>query len=241
MNFSFILCSYHFVFRIMQSNKSGLRKKIYKRQDVKQIRMNILTRYFEYVKNYDKVIEARFPTAMHLYRTFKGGVREFVGDLKAYISIVGKLSTQTGGLKNLSIYEIELYFKMPRDMIKVAPVLVLTALPLTGYIIFPLTYYFPRQLLCYHFWTIQQRSEFQMHYLRSRLIYNKSTFRCLQQELGRMKRKQHPLFIKWANILGLLGSGVHPSPEELISCIELFTEKPYGIDYIHPTHVVRSF
>lgn len=224
----------------MHTNKAGIRKTIYKREDVKKIRMDILTRYVEYVKNYDKVIEARFPTAMHLYRTFKGGVAEFYKDLKTYILIIRKLNTTPGGLKNLNLTEIELYHTMPRDMIKIAPVLIISALPFTNSFIFPMTYYFPRQLLCHHFWTLQQRSEFQMYYLKGRLLYNRSAFRSLQAELPRMKKKQHTLFIQWARILGLLGSGVHPTTEEILECIELFTEAPYGIDYIQPNHVVRD-
>lgn len=123
-------------------------------------------------------------------------------------------------------------------MIKVAPVLIFSVLPFTNYIIFPLTYYFPRQLLCSHFWTLQQRVEFQMEYLRKRLVNHRPAFRCLQAELDKMKDDKNELFKQWASIVGYIGSGVQPTTEEIIGCKQLFQDGPYSIDNMKIHHIV---
>lgn len=199
----------------------------------------MLTRYLDYVKNYEKVIEKRFPTAMDLYRTFKIGMRQFYQDLMTYMRVIRTLNTTTDGLKSLNLNEIEIYHKLPRDMFKVAPVLLLSALPFTNYIIFPLAYYFPRQLLCSHFWTIQQKSVFQIYYLRKRLIHQRPTFRCLQAELDSIKK--NPLHEEWREVLGCIGSGVQPKTEQIIHCKSLFSKKPYTIENLHGHHLVIFF
>lgn len=225
-----------YLYSPVQSNEKSLRKTFYKNEEVKKIRGYILTRYMEYVKNYEKVIEKKFPTALHLYRTFKVGMKEFYRDLLVYMKIIRVLNLTTNGLKSLTLNEIEIYHRMPRDMIKVAPVLVLSALPMTNYIIFPLAYFYPRQMLCTHFWTIQQRSEFQIYYLRQRLLNHRPTFRCVQEQLDTLK--EHRLYNDWAEVLGLVGSGAQPSTEQIISCKELFESGPYQIEHLTGSHVV---
>lgn len=225
-----------YLYSPVQNSEKSLRKTIYKNEEVKKIRGYILTRYMEYVKNYEKVIEKKFPTALHLYRTFKVGMKEFYRDLLVYMKIIRVLNLTTDGLKSLTLNEIEIYHKMPRDMIKVAPVLVLSALPMTNYIIFPLAYFYPRQMLCTHFWTIQQRSEFQIYYLRQRLLNHRPTFRCMQEQLDTLK--EHRLYNDWAEILGLVGSGAQPTTEQIIACKELFESGPYQIGYLKGSHVV---
>lgn len=220
------------------TSKKNLRKTIAKREDVKKIRMNILQRYLNYIKNYDKTIEKKFPTAMNLYRTFKGGIREFYVDLKMYISIVAKLNKGTGGLASLTLKELEVYFKLPKDIIKVTPVLAISIIPFSNYIVFPLAFYFPRQLLCHHFWTLQQRVEFQTYYLRTRLSHQRPVFRCLQSELSRLKKENHMLFKKLARVLGLIGSGIQPQVDDILECKEFFSCPPCNLSSMKPQHVV---
>lgn len=96
-----------------------------------------MQRYIDYVKNYTSVIEARFPTAMHMYRVFSVGIKDFLRDLKMYISLRLKF-TKDQSFSNMTRQEIELYQKMPADMWRIAPVLILSAIPFGNYIIFPL-------------------------------------------------------------------------------------------------------
>lgn len=98
----------------------------------------IFTRYFNYVKNYDKVLEKNFPKAMELYRVFFDGVKEFFSDMKRFLKIARIANDSPQGIRALNRQELELYMQMPRDMMKVAPALLGCSLPMVGYAFFPL-------------------------------------------------------------------------------------------------------
>lgn len=98
----------------------------------------MFTRFIDYVQNYDKLLEKKFPSAMNVYRVFLVGVKDFYSDMKTYLKVTRIQNGSTLGLRALTRKEIELYFHMPQDMMKVAPVLVLSALPFANYVIFPL-------------------------------------------------------------------------------------------------------
>lgn len=72
-----------------------------------------------------------------MYRVFSVGIKDFLRDLKTYISLRFKLIKDKGFTK-MTRQEIELYQKMPSDMLKIAPVLILSAIPFGNYVIFPL-------------------------------------------------------------------------------------------------------
>lgn len=74
---------------------------------------------------------------MSMYRVFTVGIKDFLRDLKTYISLRFKLMKEQG-FSNLTRQEIELYEKMPSDMLKIAPVLILSAIPFGNYVILPL-------------------------------------------------------------------------------------------------------
>lgn len=95
---------------------------------------------------------------------------------------------------------------------------------------------YPRKLLTYHFWTLQQRSEFAVINLSDRLSYNRKVFRSLQAKLPQIKNDKN--YVKWKHILGLIGSGLHPSAEEIISVKELFAEVPYKTKSLSYAHIV---
>lgn len=98
----------------------------------------IFTRYFNYVKNYDKVLEKNFPKAMQLYRAFFEGVKDFFADMKRFLKISRIANDAPQGIRALNRQELELYMQMPRDMMKVAPALIGCSLPMVGYAFFPL-------------------------------------------------------------------------------------------------------
>ncbi|XP_069674389.1 LETM1 domain-containing protein 1 isoform X2 [Periplaneta americana] len=206
-----------------------------KRKSPKNVKQLALSRYMELVKSYEKVLEKKFPTAMHVYRIFMVGIKEFYRDMKYYFRIHRKLTTSPRGFECLTRKEIELYHQMPKDMIRVAPMLILSTLPFANYIVFPLVYLFPRHLLCHHFWTLQQRMEFAMETQRKKLYNYKPVFRCLQAQLDTLQgRAEHN---NWGYVLGLLGSGVHPKPEDIVKSIHLFRGDPYHLAYLYPGHV----
>lgn len=99
------------------------------------------------------------------------------------------------------------------------------------------SFYYPRSFLTAHFWTPQQRSEFQSYYMKRRLCNNKDVFRCLQAKLK--ATASHPKHSAFADILGQLGSGTHPTPEMLIDVKDIFAEGPYSLLGMSRKHVVR--
>ncbi|CAH0577877.1 unnamed protein product [Chrysodeixis includens] len=199
----------------------------------------VIQRYIEYVKNYTKVLEDRFPTAVKMYRVFSVGIKDFLSDLKKYISLRIKI-TRDQGFTKMSRQDIELYQKMPSDMWRIAPVLILSAIPFGNYIIFPLAFLKPRTLLCSHFWSIQQKVEFSTQDLVERLKNNKPVFRALQAKLDSIPNRN--LKDKWRNVIALLGSGVHPTPEDILACKDLFVNAPYqltNLTYNHAGHLLK--
>lgn len=104
----------------------------------KNIQGYVFTRYSDYLENYHKVLEKRFPTAMKVYHVFMDGVKDFFKDMKALMKIKKLITMSSNGLGDLTRKELELNYQMPRDMFKVAPVLVLSAIPFGHYVIFPL-------------------------------------------------------------------------------------------------------
>lgn len=209
------------------------------KNEKEKIRTYVVQRYIDYVKNYTNVLEKRFPSAMRMYRVFSIGIKDFLKDLKTYISLRLKIA-KNGGFSKMSRQDIELYEKMPSDMWKIAPVLILSAVPFGNYIIFPLAFLKPRTLLCSHFWSIQQKAEFSIQDLTDRLKNNKPVFRALQAKSNLVPTGD--LRTKWKRIIGLLGSGVHPNASEVLDCKELFSKEPFSIaslSYSHMGHLLK--
>lgn len=93
-----------------------------------------MTKYLEFVKTNETIFEKRFPTALKFYRVFSLGIKDFKNDLLSLFKIYKKVNTT--GIRSLSRKEMEVYHQMPKDMIRVAPVLLIVALPFGG-VIFP--------------------------------------------------------------------------------------------------------
>lgn len=102
------------------------------------VRHYFFQKFFFYIANYDKVLEKRFPAAMHVYRVFMVGVKDFFSDMKKYYKINTIMNSSEKGLRALTRKEMELHHQMPKDMMKVAPVLLISALPFANYVVFPL-------------------------------------------------------------------------------------------------------
>lgn len=202
----------------------------------------IVQRYMEYVQNYTKVLEKRFPAAISMYRVFSIGISDFYKDLKVYIKLRIKV-LKDKGFDAFTRRDIELYHKMPEDMWRIAPVLFLSAIPFGNYLIFPLALLRPRKLLCSHFWSIQQRSEFLALDMKERLKHNRPIFRQLQSKLDSI-HYDSPIKDKWVRIVAQLGSGLSPSVSDILECKSLFIDKPYSlnkISYAHSGHLLKLY
>ncbi|CAG9864480.1 unnamed protein product [Phyllotreta striolata] len=225
----------------LNHNKPNERKlskntPLYKTKEAKKVRYYIVEKYVEYLKKLETILEKRFPGAMKVYKHFLEGVRLFVTDTKEFFRIVRLLNTPGKSFQDLSRQEMELYIQMPRDMKKVAPILLLTALPF-GTAILPLTHMFPRHLLCSHFWTAQQKSEFQLFNLKHRLTHNRPLFRHLQSQLDFLRNQR--LYEQWREVIAMIGSGQQPPVKKILECRDLFTSEPYHLLYISRNHVIH--
>ena len=79
-------------------------------------------------------MEKRFPAAIKLYRVFSVGIKDFTNDVMLFFKIFKKANAS--GFQSLTRKEMEIYYQLPKDMIRVAPVLFAITLPFGG-IIFP--------------------------------------------------------------------------------------------------------
>ncbi|XP_050293605.1 LETM1 domain-containing protein 1 isoform X2 [Anthonomus grandis grandis] len=214
-------------------------KSVYKTKEAKRIQFYILNRFLKYLKNYDKILEKNFPTTMKTYRVFVDGIKYFSIDTKEYFKIVMLLNSAGGNYSKLLRREIELYHQMPKDMMKVAPVIIFSALPFAFYILLPLAYAFPKQILTTHFWSTEQKENFGIDYMHNTLIHNKPVFRHLQSQVKFIKYhpKKKIFFEAWNKIVAEIGSGVQPSVDDILSCKELFQDEPYHLSYLSRNHI----
>lgn len=121
---------------LLSNDQSKASKKSIKKEK-ERLRTYVLEKYMKYVQNYTLLLEKKFPAAMKMYRVFSVGIKDFYNDLKTYITLRIKVGRDQG-FSNISRQDIELYQKMPSDMWRIAPVLILSAIPFGNYVIFPL-------------------------------------------------------------------------------------------------------
>lgn len=97
-------------------------------------------------------------------------------------------------------------------------------------------YKWPRFWLISHFWTPEQRIEFGTLDIKDRISHNRDIFRALQAKLPQVESRDY--YDNWNNILAKLGSGQHPTADEIIAIKELFTEAPYTHRSLSRSHLV---
>lgn len=113
----------------------------YNSKKVKEnIRGYVFTRFMDYVKNYERAVEKKYPRAFKTYRVYMDGVASFYRDMVDYVKISTKLLGAPENLEKLTRHELEVYYQLPRDMRKVGPLLVVSAIPFAQYITMPIAY-----------------------------------------------------------------------------------------------------
>ncbi|XP_072743889.1 LETM1 domain-containing protein 1 [Anoplolepis gracilipes] len=190
-------------------------------------------RYMNYIKNYERTLEQKFPRTMQVYRVFSIGSKDVYMDLKRFVLAIKKQGSN--GIDSLTREELQLMYTMPKDLRKLSPLFLLSAIPFTNYIIFPLAIYFPRYLLTSHYWTLQQKLDFMLFDHKNRLKHNRPLFRCMQAELKTIK--DQTLRIKWRDVIACLGSGTHPTTKNIMVCSELFSGSPYSLNTLKRKHM----
>ena len=129
------------------------------------------------------------------------------------------------------------YFQTPKDMLRVGPVLLISALPFANYIVFPLAYLLPKQLLSHQFWTTEQKEKFQIIDVSKRLHYYRPVFRHLQSKLN-LVSLEDDLQEKCRLVLSKLESSTHPTEDQILDIKLLFITNPFGIQNLKSRHLV---
>ena len=137
----------------------------------------VIHRYTWYIQRLQKTLEKEMPKTFKMFRIFGVGLKSFLSDFRGYVRVLASLSFPSVKLESLPRKDLELYHFMPWDMVKVFPVLAISAIPFGQNIGFPLGYLFPRHLLCRHFWDIQQTRDFGLLALQKRVYHAKPVFR----------------------------------------------------------------
>jgi len=141
---------------------------------------NIFDKFFGYLKSYGDVLKKAFPdTLVKTYRVFSNGSSSLLRDMKIYRRVNSLELTST---TSVSRSDLEVYTNLPRELVRVAPVLLVSALPFAQNIVFPLALMFPRRLLSAHFWNEEQLEQHQ----RDEILHREQAMATLSQKLDEM-------------------------------------------------------
>lgn len=102
------------------------------------IRGYALKRFVNYIKNYEQLLEKKFPGAMRVYRVFMDGVKLFGRDMIQLLKIRSKMAIGEKDFDTMTRRELELCHQMPRDMRRVGPIILISAIPFAHYVTMPI-------------------------------------------------------------------------------------------------------
>jgi len=151
------------------------------------------------------------------------------------VKIKTKVLISSNSIFKLSRQELDVYFRMPSEMFRVGPTLLLSALPGFQYIIFPIALKFPKHLLSSHFWSLQEKHQFAIEAQKKRLLNQRPVLRHLQSNLENIRDQRQNEICK--EILFKLGSGSQPTVPEIMRIKPLFESDPFSIKAMHGPHI----
>ncbi|ELU14134.1 hypothetical protein CAPTEDRAFT_203488 [Capitella teleta] len=206
----------------------------------------ILNKYLSYIDRISLQVETKYPRVYRLYRLFKDGIVDFLSDAKLYYKVAPSIwnGAPLGGYTHK---ELEVYKCFPHDFKRTAIFIALCEIPVID-IIVPITaYMFPRQLLCRHFWTEQQRTEFASQDLRRCLPHHPQILSFL---------RFHSAFIYdpglqqafLQNVISPIMKGQQPDVQAILDVKDVFVNSPFGLDQLwqgwrqrlHMWHLARG-
>lgn len=98
----------------------------------------IFHRVSNFTRKYEDKLEKRFPKAIKMSRLSINGSISFVKDLKTHMNLLKAYYLHGKGMDELSRKELELYYRVPRDVCKFLPVSLIMAAPFAQYVILPI-------------------------------------------------------------------------------------------------------
>ncbi|XP_078057097.1 LETM1 domain-containing protein 1 [Mustelus asterias] len=179
---------------------------------------------------YEKFLERNFPRFYVIYSTFFRGFRLLYLDFKEVSGIKRKMADQGLKYNQLPYREMERLRQFRRDVIKIMPVVLLSLPPFANYMVFLLMYFYPRQMLIRHFWTLEQQQEFVeiYHSLRARVYPN--AVRNLTKVASKVPDRR--LKSKLLQLSTKVQEGIHPEISQLHMVVKLFSARPLDIRHI---------
>lgn len=110
----------------------------YNSEKVKEnIRGYVVPRLMDYLKNYERAVEKKYPRAFKVYRVYMDGVASFYRDMKDYMKISARTMGRPDHIMELTRRELEIIYQVPRDMRKIWPLLLVSAIPFAQYLTMP--------------------------------------------------------------------------------------------------------
>lgn len=167
---------------------------------------------------------------------FVTGTRDLYKDFKQLtkLSIDLKLGRP---VSDLTFTELLIYYQTPKDLIRVSPTILISILPFANYLIFPLAYRFPKYLLCQHYWTLEQKFNFQIEEHEKRVQNLPSLFRHLQNKESEVADSEDGIRVR--HMLSQLASGTHPRAEDVLLLKSHFSSSGcYGLRQLTSRHQV---
>jgi len=181
---------------------------------------------------------------MTYYNMFTTGISAFYSDMKKFFAIIKLVNNNQNGIKVLNRKEMDLYYRVPRDMMKVSPILLLSTLPFSYYVILPLAFMFPKVLLTHHFWTEEQKKEFADFYLQRRLKemkYFVDTLRAMSRNFS----STNPMKLHLTNIVFKMAAFEPISPDDILDlkplCLPDGNLHLDNMQHIYTIHMLKFF
>ncbi|CAD5115706.1 DgyrCDS4651 [Dimorphilus gyrociliatus] len=200
-------------------------------------------KYVGLLGKFEQTLENKYPKAHKIFLFFRQGVKDFFADTKMHYKVTTDLwkgrSPKTFTWRELENYRTHLY-----DIMKSAPALVIFAAP-GGYALLPIVYFFPRQLLCKHFWTEEQREKFGLYYFNHRIKHYPNIMHYMEQHSKDIKKED--LKLKFNNLLQQIQGGKNGTIEDLLAIERLFVNRPFALGFlskvhrIHYWHIAKSW
>ena len=100
-----------------------------------RLKKNLFYRFFNFIETYgEKVLEKVLPEKLMTgVKLFSRGTKLLFSDMKEYVAINQKLSKSVDwkmACEGLSSKQLEVYMSLPSQIIRVSPVLILSAFPM---------------------------------------------------------------------------------------------------------------
>uniref|UniRef100_A0A8C5LP79 LETM1 domain containing 1 n=1 Tax=Leptobrachium leishanense TaxID=445787 RepID=A0A8C5LP79_9ANUR len=182
-------------------------------------------KYFN--EKYERFLERNFPKFYMLYSTFTKGFWVLIRDAKEVGLIKQKMNHHGVQFHQLPYREMEKLRQFRRDIIKAAPVMLISIPPFANYIVFLLMYFFPRQLLIRHFWTTKQQEEFLDVYHSLRMESYRDILDNLSGAIPQISDQS--LQSRMLHLCAQVNSGSHPAADDLQAVGGAFSGPPLGL------------